>query len=112
MALFDSQGGTSVAKAFILSRLLLFARQADTRRKGLDHAAVLESLEWRVEENVHRPMQQDNQNCGLLAFKFLWCSIYGVNVASLPVVGDHLQHSLIHSILNCGPERREQRAMR
>eukprot|EP00168_Porphyra_purpurea_P000864 TRINITY_DN1099_c0_g1_i7.p2 TRINITY_DN1099_c0_g1~~TRINITY_DN1099_c0_g1_i7.p2 ORF type:complete len:115 (+),score=15.09 TRINITY_DN1099_c0_g1_i7:275-619(+) len=78
VVLFDSIGGTSSAKAFILSRVLLFARQAQLRRRTVYPHAVEESREWRVDDEVNRPMQQDTHNCGLFAFTFLWCTIHGV----------------------------------
>jgi len=103
-------GGTSSAKAFILSRLLLFARQAEVRRRAVDPDAVVENLTWRADEEVNRPMQHDHHNCRLLAFAHIWCSIHGVDFESLSVVGYHPRLSLLHFVLQSGRARVAQLA--
>lgn len=112
VVLYDSGRGKSSAKAFILSRLLLFARQAELRRRAVFLNAVVEDIQWRTDEEINRPTQQDGYNCGLFAFSFLWCSVHGVDFASLPVVGDHLRLSLLHFVLQSGRSRQAQLALR
>lgn len=111
VVMYDSMVGTSSTKEFILSRLLLFARQAELRRRVVYKNAVLEDIPWRTEKEVNRPLQQDSHNCGVFAFAFVWCSIHGVNIASLNVVGDHLRLSLLYFILQCGVARAAQRGI-
>lgn len=110
VVLYDSMGGTSSAKAFILSRLLLFARQAEVRRRAVYPDAVVENLTWRADEEVNRPMQQEHHNCGLFALASIWCSIHGVDFESLSVVGYHLRLSLLHFVLQSGRARVAQLA--
>jgi len=98
VVLYDSMGGTSSTKAFILSRLLLFARHAELRQRAVYPDSVVEHFKWRADKEVNRPMQQDNHNCGLFAFGHIWCSIHGVDFESLSVVGDHLRLSLLHFV--------------
>jgi len=112
VVLYDSGHGNTSAKAFILSRLLLFARQAELRRRAVLPNAVMEDIKWREEEEINRPTQQDGHNCGLFAFSFLWCSVHGVDFASLPVVGDHLRLSLLHFMLQSGRARQAELALR
>eukprot|EP00168_Porphyra_purpurea_P014718 TRINITY_DN4292_c0_g1_i1.p1 TRINITY_DN4292_c0_g1~~TRINITY_DN4292_c0_g1_i1.p1 ORF type:complete len:262 (-),score=53.67 TRINITY_DN4292_c0_g1_i1:82-867(-) len=109
---YDSGRGKTSTKAFILSRLLLFARQAELRRRAVFFNAMMEDIKWQEDEEINRPTQQDGHNCGLLAFYFLWCFVHGVDFASLPVVGDHRRLSLLHCILQSGRSRQEQLALR
>lgn len=103
--LYDSLGGPSVDKSLIVSRLLLFARQAELRRRTVLPASLEPEINWTVEDEVNHPRQQDSHNCGLFAFAFVWCFVYGIDFASLPVVGDELRLSLLHFVLMCGRAR-------
>lgn len=105
VTLYDSIGGPSPAKSLIVSRLLLFARQADLRRLVLVPQADDKEVMWTVADEVNQPAQQDGYNCGLFAFAHIWCHVHGQDLASLPVVGDHLRLSFLHFILKSGVAR-------
>ena len=104
VVLYDSSGGSSRAKTHIISRLLLFAHQAEMRWRATQGGALVAVHEWAVDE-VNTPRQQDPYNCGLFAFAYIWCYVHGQDLSSLSVVGDQLRLSLIFFVLKCGGAR-------
>lgn len=52
-----------------------------------------------MEDKVNGPRQQESHNCGLFAFAYIWCIVSGLDIASLPDVGDELRLSLLHLVL-------------
>lgn len=108
VTLYDSLGGPSAKKTLIVSRLLLFARQAELRRRVLLPASVDTEIDWTVEDEVNHPRQQDSHNCALFAFAYVWCFVYGLDFAFLPVIGDELRLSLLHFVIMRGRARAAQ----
>lgn len=104
VTMYDSISGPSPTKLLIVSRLLLFARQATLRRRVTSSFSAAEEVEWKVDE-VNQLSHQDGYNCGLFAVGYIWCLVYGQDFGSLRIVGDHLRLSLMHCILQCGSAR-------
>lgn len=111
VTLFDSLGGLSALKSLICSRLLLFARQAELRRRVLFPGSAAEETRWTVDDEVNEPAQRDGYNCGLFAFAYIWCSVCGVDFVSLHVVGDAVRLFLLHYVLMSGRECTAQQAL-
>jgi len=104
VTVYDSAGGFCDAKRHIVSRLLLFARQAEVRWRAVHPDAAKKDIEWKWLE-VNKPAQHDGYNCGLFAFAYIWCSVYGLDFESLPVDGDHMRLSFIYFVLMNGQAR-------
>ncbi|KAK1867731.1 hypothetical protein I4F81_010233 [Pyropia yezoensis] len=108
VTLYDSLGGPSAEKTLIVSRLLLFARQAELRRRALLPASADTEIDWTVEDEVNYPRQQDSHNCAPFAFAYIWCFVYDLDFASLPIIGDELRLSLLHFVIMRGRARAAQ----
>jgi len=109
VTLYDSLGGSSPTKSHITSRLHLFARYAEQRRRATHPDAAVGSIKWQFYE-VNTPRQMDGYNCGLFAVAFTWCFSYRLDMTSFRVDGDQLRLSLIFFILmsgaaGAGPQR-------
>eukprot|EP00168_Porphyra_purpurea_P018343 TRINITY_DN6770_c0_g1_i1.p7 TRINITY_DN6770_c0_g1~~TRINITY_DN6770_c0_g1_i1.p7 ORF type:complete len:158 (+),score=38.20 TRINITY_DN6770_c0_g1_i1:2505-2978(+) len=59
VTLYDSMGGPSRTKSLILSRLLLFSRHAELRRRVLLFETDVKNMKWTVDDEVNEPGQQD-----------------------------------------------------
>lgn len=95
-------GGSSPLKALIVSRLPLFAREANLRRQVLFPKSPGNESKWTVADEVNEPAQQDGYNCGLFAFAHICSMAHGQDLAALSVVGDHLRLSFINYVMECG----------
>lgn len=108
VTMFDSVGGPSAVKSLIVSRPLVFARQAELRRRILFPGLTVEDIRWTVNDEVNQPSQRDGYNCGPFAFAYIWCCVCGKDFAPLPVVRDALRLSFIHFVLISGMEHMAQ----
>jgi len=97
---YDSLAGFCPAKKAILSKLLLFARQAEIRWRTF-HPKSVDAIEWQTAE-VNTPRQADTYNCALFAFSYIWCTLLGQDFESMLFEGDHLRLSFIYFVLACG----------
>lgn len=105
VTLFDSLGGPSVLKSLVVSRLLLFARQAELRRRVVLPGLSEGEIDWIVDDEVNEPSQRDSYNCGLFAFAHVWFSVHGYDFASISVSCDELRLSLMQFVLKSGEDQ-------
>lgn len=76
VSLYESMGGPPPTMCLLISRLLLFARQADLRRRAVTPEEDGAEVDWTVANEVNQPQQQDAYNCGLFAFAHVWCTAW------------------------------------